>query len=148
MVEIATVNTLLLIYIPQYLVILSLYGPMYVYCVMHSFKQSDFIPSWFYSNKTFSLLNFNVIDCMHLFPFLFKLACLILSYFRNNSTPEIQSHNFVHPPWTFWLIPGVPKKSGTLNFSYFEIRKYSIFWFHQIKHCLRKRMMPRYDLVR
>ena len=38
------------------------------------------------------------------------------------------------------IIPGVLKKSGTLDFRYFDIRKYSIFWFHQIKHCLLKRM--------
>ena len=35
------------------------------------------------------------------------------------------------------------KITGTLNFRYFDIRKYSIFWFHQIKHCLLKRMIPR-----
>ena len=46
-----------------------------------------------------------------------------------------------------WYIPGVPM-SGTLDFHYFDIRKYSIFWFHQIKHCLLKRMIPRsFDLV-
>ena len=40
-------------------------------------------------------------------------------------------------------IPGVPPKSTTLDFHYFYIRKYSIFWFHQIKYCLLKRMIPR-----
>ena len=41
-----------------------------------------------------------------------------------------------------------PKKSRTLCFHYFDIRKYSIFWFHQIKHCLLKRMIPRsFDFV-
>ena len=46
-------------------------------------------------------------------------------------------------------IPGVPKKkTRTLDFHYFDIRKYSIFWFHQIEHCLLKRMKPRsFDLV-
>ena len=34
---------------------------------------------------------------------------------------------------------GCPKKSVTLDFRYIEIWKYSIFWFHQIKHCLLKR---------
>ena len=44
---------------------------------------------------------------------------------------------------------GCPKKSGTLDFRYFDIRKFSIFWFHQIKHCLLKRMILRsVDLVR
>ena len=44
-------------------------------------------------------------------------------------------------------IPGVPKKSGTLHFRYFDIWKYSIFWY-QIKHCLLKRMIPRsFDLA-
>ena len=42
----------------------------------------------------------------------------------------------------------VSKKSETLDFRYFEIWKYSIFWFHQIKHCLLNRTIPRsYDLV-
>ena len=42
----------------------------------------------------------------------------------------------------------VSQKSGTLNFCYFDIRKNSIFWFHQIKHCLLKRMIQRsVDLV-
>ena len=42
-----------------------------------------------------------------------------------------------------------PQKSGTLDFCYFDIVKYSICWFHQIKHCLLKRMIPRsFDLVR
>ena len=40
-----------------------------------------------------------------------------------------------------------PKKSGTLNFCYFEIWKYSIFLFYQIKHCLLKRMIPSSYLV-
>ena len=44
---------------------------------------------------------------------------------------------------------GCPKKSRMLDFRYFDIWKYSIFWFHQIKHCLLKRMIPRsFDLVR
>ena len=30
-------------------------------------------------------------------------------------------------------LPGVPEKSGTLNFRYFDIGKYSIFLFHQIQ---------------
>ena len=34
---------------------------------------------------------------------------------------------------------GVPQQSGMLDFRYFEIRKYSIFWFHQIKHYLLKK---------
>ena len=33
------------------------------------------------------------------------------------------------------------KKSGTLDFCYFDIRKYIIFWFHQIKHCLLKKKL-------
>ena len=37
----------------------------------------------------------------------------------------------------------VSQKSGTLDFRNFDIPKYSIFWFHQIKHCLLKRMIPR-----
>ena len=43
------------------------------------------------------------------------------------------------------------KRSGTPDFHYFDIRKYSIilFWFHQIKHCLLKRMIPKsFDFVR
>ena len=45
------------------------------------------------------------------------------------------------------LIPGVPKKSGTFDFFFFTL-KYFIFWFHQLKHCLLKRMIPRsYGLV-
>ena len=40
-------------------------------------------------------------------------------------------------------IPGVPPKSGTLDFHYFDNRKYSIFLFYQIRHCLLKRMIPR-----
>ena len=35
--------------------------------------------------------------------------------------------------WDVAIIPGVPPKSGTLDFHYLDIRKYSIFWFHQIK---------------
>ena len=41
------------------------------------------------------------------------------------------------------LYTGCPQKSGTLDFQYFDIKKYSIFLFHQIKHCLLKRMIPR-----
>ena len=37
--------------------------------------------------------------------------------------------------------PPPKKKSGTLDFRYFDIRRYSIFWFYQIKHCLLKRMI-------
>ena len=37
----------------------------------------------------------------------------------------------------------VSPKSGTLDFHYFDIKNYSIFWIHQIKHCLLKRMIPR-----
>ena len=53
-------------------------------------------------------------------------------------------HNFKDIPWynyvmsevsvkgiLFGIIPGVPPKSGTLNFRYFDIRKYSIFLFYQ-----------------
>ena len=44
---------------------------------------------------------------------------------------------------------GCPQKIGTLDFHYFDIRKYSIVWFLQKKHCLLKRMIPRsLDLVR
>ena len=46
-----------------------------------------------------------------------------------------------HVPYTRCL----PKK-GTLKFPYFDIRKYSIFSFHQINHGLLKRMIPRYFL--
>ena len=47
--------------------------------------------------------------------------------------------------WECYHYTGCPKKSVTLDFCYFDIRKYiySIFWFHQIKHCLLKRMIPR-----
>ena len=37
-----------------------------------------------------------------------------------------------------WSIPGVPKKSGTLDICCFDIKKYSVFWFHQIKHVFWK----------
>ena len=48
----------------------------------------------------------------------------------------------------FWRLYRVSQKSGTLDFRYIDIRNYSIFWFHQIKHCLLKRMIPRsVDLV-
>ena len=43
----------------------------------------------------------------------------------------------------------VSQKSRTLDFQYFDIWKYSISWFHQIKHCLLKRMIPRsFDFIR
>ena len=37
----------------------------------------------------------------------------------------------------------VSQEKRNARFHYFDIRKYSIFWFHQIKHCLLKRMIPR-----
>ena len=41
-----------------------------------------------------------------------------------------------------------PPKSGTLNFRYFDIKKYSIFGYDQIKHCLLKRMITiSFDLI-
>ena len=47
------------------------------------------------------------------------------------------------------IYTGCPPKSGTLVFRYFDIRKDSIFWFHQTKHCILKRMIPRlFDFVR
>ena len=50
---------------------------------------------------------------------------------------------------SFPCIPSVKKKHGMLEFRYFDIKKYSIFWYHQIKHCILKRMIPRsFDLVR
>ena len=53
---------------------------------------------------------------------------------------EIETHDL--------LYTGCPKKQNT-RFRYFDIRKYSIFLFHQIKHCLLKTMIPRsFDLVR
>ena len=44
------------------------------------------------------------------------------------------------------------KGNSPFDFRNLDIRKYSIFWFHQIKHCLlkkKKKMIPRlFDLVR
>ena len=47
------------------------------------------------------------------------------------------------------FIPGVQKTERNAQFLLlWYIKKYSIFWFHQIKHCLLKRMIPRsFDLV-
>ena len=47
-----------------------------------------------------------------------------------------------------WFLYRVSQKSGTLDFCYFDMKKYSIFWFLQIKHSLLKRMIPRwFDLI-
>ena len=52
------------------------------------------------------------------------------------------------PAFSFWSLylyfiscnlPGVPKISGTLDFRNFDIRKYSIFLFHQIKQLSSKK---------
>ena len=70
-----------------------------------------------------------------------KFGNCTFTYFWNMCTGMIHT--------TILYYTGCLKKSGTLDFLYFEIRKYSILWFHQIKHCLLKRMMPRsFDLVR
>ena len=55
-----------------------------------------------------------------------------------------KNHN---PKARYILYTGCPPKSGTLDFCYFEYRKYSMFWFYQIKHCLLKRMIPRSYVV-
>ena len=39
------------------------------------------------------------------------------------------------------IYTGCPPKRGMLDFRYFDINKYSIFLFHQIKHCFLKRMI-------
>ena len=47
---------------------------------------------------------------------------------------------------TFKHTTGCPPQKRNTRFWFpwtFGIRKYSIFWFHQIKHCLLKRMIPR-----
>ena len=50
-------------------------------------------------------------------------------------------NNYARESWILrsFYYTGCPSKSGTLDFRYFDIRKYSIFWFHQIKHCLLKK---------
>ena len=53
------------------------------------------------------------------------------------------NHHQNESDWKLICYNGCPKKIGTLNFRYFDIRKYCIFWFHQVNHCLLKRMIPR-----
>ena len=54
----------------------------------------------------------------------------------------MKSNHFQQVEW-FSFLDWVSQKKETLDFRYFDIQQYSIFWFHQIKHCLLKRMIPR-----
>ena len=52
--------------------------------------------------------------------------------------PPPPKWKYVPPPLPIIPVSRKRKKSGTLDFRYFDNRKYSIFWFHQIKHCFWK----------
>ena len=110
------------------------------------------------------LLYFCIVYIIHLYKCLFGY-CACIFMFNANSAERIFNtrwnvrfrrisyyYKMINHKWLHWseMNTGCPKKSGMLDFCYcyIEYRKFSIFWFHQVKHCLLKRMIPRsFDLV-
>ena len=118
---------------------------MYIYCIVlfvcicmisHCKHSNDILLGMLCKHYCISSLSKNKKSTVfqgrnHLWWLIFIVQCKLCTSFKFTHKREVV------------YIYRVSQKRGTHDFRYFDIQKYSIFWFYQIKHCLLKRMIPR-----